>query len=65
MNHYFTATQLLLGAFALVLIIIFAVAAFLDRRFAKASQDRDFRSEREFGLIPQSTGTDEGIESFL
>jgi hypothetical protein len=63
MDHYFTATQFLLGAFALVLIIIFAVAAFLDSRFAKSSPDRDCRSERDFSFIPQSTGPDEGSES--
>ncbi len=63
MDHYFTGMQLILGAFALVLIIVFAVAAFLDSRFAKSSPDRDFRSEREFSFIPQGTGTDEGSES--
>jgi len=63
MDHYFTGMQLILGTFALVLIIIFAVAAFLDSRLAKSSPDRNCRSEREFGSIPQSTGTDEGSES--
>jgi hypothetical protein len=65
MDHYFTAMQFLPGAFALVLIIIFAVAAILDGRLAKVSLDRDFRSEREFSFIPQGTGTNEGIESLF
>jgi hypothetical protein len=63
MNHYLTATQFLLGAFALVLIFIFAVAAFLDSRCAKSSPYRDFRSEREFSVIPESSRTDGGSES--
>ena len=63
MDHNLTEIQWILGAFALVLLMIFAVAAFLDSRLAKASPDRDSRSERESGFIPQSTGSNELSES--
>jgi hypothetical protein len=58
-----TEIQWILGAFALVLIMILAMAAFLDGRIAKASPDRDSRSGREFSFILRSTGSDEGNES--
>ncbi len=62
MDHYLTGTQLILSAFVLVLIVIFAAAAFLDSRFREMSSDRGFRSERD-SFIPRNTGSNEGSES--
>jgi hypothetical protein len=40
--HHFSESQLLIGAFVLILATVIAVSAFLDNRRAKASRVRDY-----------------------
>ncbi len=63
MDHYLTGMQVILGAFALVLIAIFAVAAVLDNHFRETWLDRGLHSGREYSVTPRNTGSNEGGES--
>ena len=47
MYVHFTNTQVVLGGFALSLINIFALAAFLDKRWRTAAPLRDFGSDHK------------------
>jgi hypothetical protein len=57
---YFDLTNYenIIAAFALVLIIIFALAAFLDNRWRKAEPFRDFGSDHKPNSPQESTDKD-------
>jgi len=57
-HYHLTNIQLLLGGFALVLIIIFAVAAFLDIRSRKAALLRSSRLELDANFVANDPGVE-------
>ena len=59
MYVHFTNTQVIIGGFALVLIIIFALAASLDKRWRTAAPLRDFGADQKTNSLRQSSGSDD------
>jgi len=54
--HHLTNTQFIAGGFALILIIIFALAAFLDYGWNKAASLREFSAEDKPNSFLHSQG---------
>jgi hypothetical protein len=59
MYVHFTNIQVIIGGFALFLIIIFALAAFLDRRWRISAPPRAFGSDHKTNFLQQSSSRDE------
>jgi hypothetical protein len=59
MYFHLTDTQVILGGFALALIIIFALAAFLDKRWRTAAPLHDFAFDRKPNSLRQSSRRDD------
>jgi hypothetical protein len=59
MYVHFTNTQVIIGGFALFLLIIFALAAFLDNRWRTATPLRDFGSGQRPNSLPRTSSRDE------
>ena len=59
MYVHFTNTQVILGGFALVLILIFAFAAFLDRRWRGGAPLHGFGMDHKPNSLRQSSNRDE------
>jgi hypothetical protein len=59
MYVHLTNTQVIIGGFALVLIVIFALAAFLDKRWRTAASLRDFGSDHKPNSLRQSSSRDD------
>jgi hypothetical protein len=56
MYFHLTNTQVIIVSFALVLIIIFALAAFFDKRRRAVATRRDFATNRKLNTLRQSSG---------
>ena len=59
MYFHLTNTQVIIVSFALVLIIIFALAAFLDKRRRTAATRRDFATDHKPDFLRQSSSRDD------
>jgi len=59
MYVHLTNTQVIIGGFALILIIIFAVGAFLDKRWRTAAPHRDFGANQKPNSLRQSSSCDD------
>ena len=59
MYVHLTNAQVILGGFALVLIVIFALAAFLDLRWGTAAPRCDFGSSHRPNSLRQSSSRDD------
>jgi len=59
MYFHLTDTQVTLGGFALALTIIFALAAFLDKRWRKAAPLHKLGSDQEPNSLRQSSSRDD------
>ncbi len=63
---HLTNTEVIIGGFALVLIIIFVLAAFLDKRWGTAAAHRDFGADEKPNSLKQiSKGIDKDGSSKL
>lgn len=60
---HLTNIQVIIVGFALILIIVFALAAFLDIRWRKAAPLRDFGSNHKPNSFLQSFGRDDRDEA--
>lgn len=58
-----TNTQVVIGAFALILTMIFALAAFLDKRWIPRARLRDFGSDQKPHSLRRSSSRDDKEES--
>ena len=61
MYVHLTNTQVIIGSFALILIITFALAAFLDKRWRTALPHRHFDSNQKLDSIRQSSSRDDKV----
>jgi hypothetical protein len=59
MYVHFTNTELIIGGFALFLIIIFALSSFLDKRWRIAAPPCDFGSDYKPNSLRQSSSCDD------
>lgn len=59
MYFHLTNTQVIIVSFALVLIIVFALAALLDKRRRTAAARRAFASDHNSDFLPQSSSRDD------
>ena len=59
MYVHLTNTQIIIGGFALLLLIIFALAVFLDLRWRTAAPRRDFSSDHKPNSLRQGAGRDD------
>ncbi len=59
MYFHLTNTQVIIVSFALVLIIIFALAAFLDKRRRATATRRDFATDDTPDILRQSSSRDD------
>jgi len=59
MYFHLTNTQVIIVSFALVLIIIFALAAFFDKRRRAVATRRDFATNHKLNTLRQSSCRDD------
>ena len=59
MYFHFTNTQVIIGGFALFLIIIFALAAFLDKLWRTEAPLREFGADHKPNSLRQSSSRDD------
>jgi hypothetical protein len=59
MYVHLTNAQVIIGGFALVLIVIFALAAFLDKRWGTAAPLHNFGSDHKPNSHRQSSSRDD------